>query len=246
MFRFTDKVILVTGGTTGIGRATAAAFAAEGARVVLSARSAEDGPGVVEEIARAGGRARFIRADVAREADVTRLITETLAAFGRLDVAFNGAGAEWPHPRAKVMAADDRRAFDLGVWGVLVSMKHEIPAMLRTGCGAIINAVGVPGGIGPGGARVYADTKNSVDSLTKASALEWAGHNIRVNAIAPDPGTTDAIARFSSRVCSAQHRNACSGWMKAVADVVLHLASDAAKQVTGMSVPIGGQLARER
>jgi NAD(P)-dependent dehydrogenase (short-subunit alcohol dehydrogenase family) len=243
MFRFTDKVVLVTGGTTGIGRVVARAFAREGARVVLSSRSVNDRPEVVTELARGHGRTHFVPADPAREADVSQLVDETLATFGRLDVAFNGAGAEWSSAGAEVTAADARRAFDLSVWSVLVSMKYEIPAMLRTGRGAIINAVGVPGRVGPGGAGIYANTRDSVEGLTKVAALEWAQHNIRVNALAPAPATTDAVAQLGRT--RAGNGKVCSGWLNAVADVVLYLASDAAGSTTGISVPVGRQLARE-
>src|SRR5258707_545402 len=138
MSRFNGKVVLVTGGTSGIGKATALAFAKEGAKVVLSGRREKEGLAVVEEIKKAGGTAHFVQADVAKEVDVKRLVGETVAKFGRLDVAFNNAGIESTGPVTEVSEAEYRRVFDINVWGVIASMKYEIPVMLKTGGGAII------------------------------------------------------------------------------------------------------------
>ena len=148
MARFNGKVALVTGGTSGIGKATALAFAKEGAKVVLSGRRETEGLAVVNEITSTDGTAHFVRADASKEADVKRLVEETVAKFGRLDIAFNNAGTEWLGVFTEVTEADYRRVFDVNVQCVLVSMKHEIPAMLKTGCGAIINASSTVGHIG--------------------------------------------------------------------------------------------------
>src|SRR5580704_2646268 len=129
---FEGKVALVTGGTSGIGKATAIAFAKAGAKVVLSGRREKEGLAVVEEIKKAGGTAHFVQADVAKEADVKRLVEQTVAKFGRLDVAFNNAGIETAGPLAEVSEAEYRRVFDINVWGVLASMKYEVPVMLKT------------------------------------------------------------------------------------------------------------------
>ncbi|AMV22846.1 2,5-dichloro-2,5-cyclohexadiene-1,4-diol dehydrogenase [Gemmata sp. SH-PL17] len=145
MARFSGKVALVTGGTSGIGRATAVAFAKEGAQVVVSGRREKEGLAVIEEIKATGGTAIFVQADVAKEADVKRLVEETAAKFGRLDVAFNNAGVESVGPVTEVTEAEYRRVFDINVWGVLASMKYEIPVMLKTGGGAIINTSSVGG-----------------------------------------------------------------------------------------------------
>ncbi|HEY1190802.1 MAG TPA: SDR family NAD(P)-dependent oxidoreductase, partial [Gemmata sp.] len=193
MSRFSGKVALVTGGTSGIGRAAAIAFAREGAKVVLSGRREKEGLAVVEEIRKAGGTAHFVRADVAQEADVKRLVDETVATFGRLDVAFNNAGIELMGALVEVNEADYRRVFDINVWGVLASMKHEIPAMLRTGGGAIINTSSVAGHVGMGGAGVYAATKHAVEGLTKSAALEFAKQGIRVTAVAPAAIVTEMM-----------------------------------------------------
>src|SRR5260221_1665641 len=118
-FDFTNKVVLVTGGTSGIGKPTAIAFAKAGAKVVLSGRRDAEGKAVVAEIEAVGGTARFVRADVAVEADVKNLVDQTVAAYGRLDVAFNNAGVEWMGPLTEASEADYRRVFDINVWGVI-------------------------------------------------------------------------------------------------------------------------------
>src|SRR5438552_19063067 len=136
---FSGKVALVTGGTSGIGKTTAIEFARGGAKVVLSGRREKEGEQVVAEIEKLGGAAAFIRADVAKDADVKAMIDFTVATYGRLDVAFNNAGVEWGGPLDQVTEAEYRRVFDINVWGVLNSMRHEIPAMLKNGGGAIVN-----------------------------------------------------------------------------------------------------------
>lgn len=252
MSRFSGKVALVTGGTSGIGRAAAIAFAREGAKVVLSGRREKEGLAVVEEIRKAGGTAHFVRADVAQEADVKRLVDETVATFGRLDVAFNNAGIELMGALVEVNEADYRRVFDINVWGVLASMKHEIPAMLRTGGGAIINTSSVAGHVGMGGAGVYAATKHAVEGLTKSAALEFAKQGIRVTAVAPAAIETEMIDRFTGgagtdqgKGLAALHPVGRMGRAEEIAEAVLYLASEQAKFTTGISLPVdGGWLAQ--
>src|SRR4029077_1192780 len=133
------KVALVTGGTSRIGKAPAIAFARAGAKVVLTGRREKEGAQVVAEIKKLGGDAGFVRADVARDADVKGMVDLTVEKFGRLDIAFNNAGVEWMGPLDQATEAEYRRVFDINVWGVLNSMRHEIPAMLKAGGGAIVN-----------------------------------------------------------------------------------------------------------
>ncbi len=196
MARFTNKVVLVTGGTSGIGKTTAIAFAKEGAKVVLSGRREKEGLAVVEEIKKAGGTAHFVQADVSKETDVKRLVDETVAKFGRLDVAFNNAGLDWPGGITEVTEADYRKVFDINVRGVLASMKHEIPAMLKTGGGAIINTSSILGHVATPGVGLYNASKFAVEGLTKTAALEYAAKGIRVNTLAPGATQTDMIDRF--------------------------------------------------
>jgi NAD(P)-dependent dehydrogenase (short-subunit alcohol dehydrogenase family) len=252
MSRFNGKVVLVTGGTSGIGKATAIAFAKEGAKVVLSGRREKEGLAVVEEIKKAGGTAHFVQADVAKEADVKRLVDSTVAKFGRLDVAFNNAGVEWKGALTEVTEEDYRRIFDINVWGVITSMKHEIAAMLKTGGGAIVNTSSIAGHIGLGGAGVYIASKHAVEGLTKTAALEFARQGIRVNAVAPAGIDTDMADRFvggvgdeNKKAFGEMHPIGRIGRSEEVADAVLYLASDTAKFTTGISLPVdGGWLAQ--
>ncbi|MBP3959021.1 glucose 1-dehydrogenase [Gemmata sp. G18] len=247
MARFSGKVVLVTGGTSGIGRATAVAFAKEGAKVVLSGRRETEGLAVVEEIKKAGGTAAFVQADVAKEADVKRLVEETVAKFGRLDVAFNNAGVESMGPVTEVTEAEYRRVFDINVWGVLASMKYEVPAILKTGGGAIINTSSVGGHIGMSGVSVYIATKHAVEGITKSTALEYAKQGVRVNAVAPAAIVTEMIDRFvggehseQGKALASMHPVGRMGRGEEVAAAVLYLASDEAKFTTGISLPVDG------
>jgi NAD(P)-dependent dehydrogenase (short-subunit alcohol dehydrogenase family) len=249
MARFTNKVVLVTGGTSGIGKVTAIAFAKEGAKVVLSGRREKEGLAVVEEIKKAGGTAHFVQADVAKEADVKRLVDETVAKFGRLDVAFNNAGVEWMGTLTDATEADYRKVFDINVWGVLASMKHEIPAMLKTGGGAIINTSSVLGHVATAGAGIYNASKFAVEGLTKTAALEHASQGIRVNALAPGATQTDMIDRFVGTGESEYRKGLTAkipagrfGTSEEMAEAVLYLASDAAKFTTGISLTVDGGL----
>lgn len=252
MSRFSGKVVLVTGGTSGIGKATAVAFAREGAKVVLSGRREKEGLAVVEEITKAGGTAHFIQADVAKEADVKRLVDETVAKFGRLDVAFNNAGVEMVGALTDATEADYRKVFDINVWGVIASMKYEIPALLKGGGGAIINTSSVGGHIGMANVALYAATKHAVEGLTKSAALEYAKQGIRVTAIAPAAIVTEMMDRFVGGEHTEQAKGLASmhpvgrlGRSEEVAEAVLYLASANARFTTGISLPVdGGWLAQ--
>jgi NAD(P)-dependent dehydrogenase (short-subunit alcohol dehydrogenase family) len=246
---FENKVVLITGATSGIGKVSALAFAESGAKVVISGRREAEGQAVVDEIKAAGGEAKFIRADVAKEADVEALIAGTLATFGRLDVAFNNAGIESLGPIPDVNEADYRRVFDINVWGVLVSMKHEIPAMVKSGGGSIINTSSVAGHIGMAGASIYIASKHAVEGLTKTAALEVAKQGIRVNSIAPGPIVTDMLDRFAGGLESDTAKYLSSlvplgrlGESREIAQPVLWLASDASSFVSGQSIIVDGGL----
>ncbi len=197
--KLNGKVALVTGGTSGIGKATAMAFTRAGAEVVLSGRREKEGANVVAEIQQLGGAAAFIRADVAKDADVKAMVDFTIATYGRLDIAFNNAGVEWKGPLDQATEAEYRRIFDINVWGVLNSMRHEIPAMLKSGGGAIVNTSSVAGHVGMGQVSIYTASKHAVEGLTKALALEFAKQNIRINAVAPAGVATDMVDRFAGK-----------------------------------------------
>src|ERR1700726_2722233 len=194
---FSGKVALVTGGTSGIGKTTAIAFARAGAKVVLSGRREKEGAQVVAEIRKLGGDAAFVRADVAKDADVKAMVKFAVDKFGRLDIAFNNAGVEWVGPLDQATEADYRRVFDTNVWGVLNSMRHEIPVMLKNGGGIIVNTSSVAGHVGFPQVSVYVASKHAVEGLTKSVALEFAKQNIRVNAVAPGPIATEMWDRFA-------------------------------------------------
>src|SRR5438874_6767425 len=152
---FEGKVALVTGGTSGIGKATAIAFARAGAKVILTGRREKEGAQVVAEIKKLGADAAFVRADVAKDADVKAMVDFAVNKFGRLDLAFNNAGVEWKGPLDQATEAEYRRVFDINVWGVLNSMRHEIPAMLKNGGGAIVNNSSVAAHVGLGEVSIY-------------------------------------------------------------------------------------------
>jgi NAD(P)-dependent dehydrogenase (short-subunit alcohol dehydrogenase family) len=247
-FDFSNKVVLITGGTSGIGKTTAIAFAKAGAKVVLSGRREAEGKAVVAEIQAAGGTARFVRADVAVEADVKNLVEQTVSAFGRLDVAFNNAGVEWMAPLTDATEADYRRVFDINVWGVVASLKYEIPAMLKTGGGAIVNTSSVAGHVGLAGASLYIGTKHAVEGITKTAALEFSAKGIRVNAVAPAVIETDMVDRFAGKegptrdYLASLHPIGRTGQTREVAEAVLFLCSDGASFITGESLKVDGGL----
>ena len=243
---FTNKIVLVTGGTSGIGRATALAFAEAGAKVVITGRREKEGAEVAAEVAKNGGTAAFVRADVSKDADVVKAIDFVLSTHGRLDVAFNNAGVEIVSPLSEVTEEKYRRAFDINVWGVLNSMKHEVAAMLKNGGGAIVNTTSVAGRIGLPQASIYVATKHAVEGLTKAVALEFAKEGIRVNSVAPGTIETEMIDRMDDKEGNVRkwllslHPVGRFGTAEEVAAAVLYLASDAAKFTTGTTLLVDG------
>jgi len=244
--KFSGKVALVTGGTSGIGKVTAIEFARAGAKVVLSGRREKEGADVIAEIQQLGGAAEFIRADISRDADVKAMIDFTVATYSRLDIAFNNAGVEWMGPLDRATEAEYRRVFDINVWGVLNSMRHEIPVMLKTGGGAIVNTSSVAGHIGMGQVSIYIASKHAVEGLSKAVALEFAKQNIRVNTIAPGAIATEMFDRFAGKKPEVLDSLASLipvgriGASEEIAAAVLYLCSDDAKFTTGTSLVVDG------
>ncbi len=242
---FSGKVALVTGGTSGIGKATAIEFAHAGAKVVLTGRREKEGAQVVAEIEKLSGDAAFVRADVAKDADVKAMVDFTLDKFGRLDLAFNNAGVEWKGPLDQATEAEYRRVFDINVWGVLNSMRHEIPAMLKNGGGgAIVNNSSVAGHVGLGEVSIYIASKHAVEGLTKSVALEFARRNIRINAVAPGVIATEMFDRFAEGAVRDQITSMIpvgrSGVTEEIAAAVLYLCSDDAKFTVGTSLVVDG------
>src|SRR5881397_68445 len=241
---FSGKVALVTGGTSGIGKATAIEFARAGAKVVLTGRRDKEGAQVVDEIRKLGGDAAFVRADIAKDADVKAMVDFTVGKYGRLDIAFNNAGVEWTGPLDQATEAEYRRVFDINVWGVLNSMRHEIPVMLKNDGGAIVNNSSVAGHVGLAEVSVYIASKHAVEGLTKSVALEFAKQNIRVNAIAPGVIATEMFDRFAGDELRDQITAITPvgriGVSEEIAAAVLYLASDDAKFTTGASLVVDG------
>ena len=242
---FTGKVALVTGGTSGIGKATAIALAAAGAKVVLSGRREPEGNAVVAEITATGGTAAYYRADASKETEVAALVAFTVATYGGLDLAFNNAGIEHAGPTADITEADDRRVFDLNVWGVLAALKHEIPAMLKAGGGSIVNTTSALGHIGMPGVQIYTASKHAVEGITKSVALEYARQGVRVNSVAPAAIETEMFERFADApekrdYMANMHPVGRVGRPDDIARGVLYLLDPANTFVTGTSLLIDG------
>src|SRR3989441_6656987 len=242
--RFSGKVALVTGGTSGIGKTTAIEFARAGAKVVLTGRREKEGAQVVAEIKKLGGDAAFVRTDVAKDADVKAMVDFTVDKFGRLDLAFNNAGVEWKGPLDQATEAEYRRIFDINVWGVLNSMRHEISVMLKNGGGTIVNTSSVAGHVGLPQVSVYIASKHAVEGLTKSVALEFAKQNIRINAVAPGVIATEMFDRFADDELRDQITSIIPvgrvGASEEIAAAVLYLFSDDAKFTRGASLVVDG------
>lgn len=245
---YQNKVVLVTGGTSGIGKTTAIAFASQGAKVVISGRRESEGAAIVEQIRAAGGEATFVRADVTIESDIKALVEATVAKYGRLDIAFNNAGVEHVGPITEVTAEAFHQVFNINVLGVLLSQKYEIPAMLAAGGGVIINTSSIAGRIGMANVSVYIASKHAVEGLTKVAALEYATQGIRVNAVAPGAIVTDMMERFAgggedsegAKYLASLHPMKRLGRSEEIAETVLFLASDRASFITGQSLAVDG------
>jgi len=246
-----NKVILITGALTGIGRATALAFAREGAHLVVCGRRDDAGNALATELRALGGvEAEYIRADVRHEDDVRSLVDKTVKRFGRLDVAVNTAGTEGkPGPITEQTAESYASTFDTNVLGTLLSLKHELRVMLPRRQGSIVNVSSTFGRAGGAGASVYAASKHAVEGLTKAAALEVAGSGVRVNVVAPGPIETGMLKRFTG---NEENKAALvsrvplkrAGLPEEIAQAIVFLASDKASFITGASIAVdGGKLA---
>ena len=247
MKTFAEKVILVTGGNTGIGRATAKAFAREGARVVITGRREKEGEETVTEINQAGGQGLFIRADMSKAEDVRMMIGRTVEAFGQLDCAVNNAGVEQlVTPLLDQTEAEFDRIISVNVKGVWLSLKYEIEQMLKQGGGAIVNMSSVSGLIGVGGVEIYAASKHAVLGLTKSAAMEFAKSGIRINAVCPGAIKTAMFERLTSGATEvvdlfkAAHPIGRMGEPEEIASAVLWLCSVGASFMTGQTITVDG------
>ncbi|HVV80015.1 MAG TPA: glucose 1-dehydrogenase [Pseudolabrys sp.] len=201
----TSPSVLITGALTGIGRATAFAFAETGARLTISGRRDDAGRALAEELRRKGIEVEFVRTDVRYDDEVRQLVDAAVARFGRLDVAVNNAGTEGViAPFVEQTPETYAATFDTNVLGVFLCMKYELRAMLAQGSGSIVNISSAAGKRGTAGLVLYAASKHAVEGLTKSVALEVAGSGIRVNAVAPGPIDTDMLARYAGDRARAQ------------------------------------------
>jgi NAD(P)-dependent dehydrogenase (short-subunit alcohol dehydrogenase family) len=237
---------LITGALTGIGRATAVAFAEDGARVVASGRREAEGKALEAELRSLGAEAAFIRADVRHEEDVRNLIDQTVARFGRIDAAVNTAGTEGrPGPVTEQTTESYAATFDTNVLGTLLSIKHELRVMQAQGHGSIINISSTYGHEGAAGASVYAASKHAVEGLTKSAALEGAPSGVRVNAVAPGPTETGMLNRFTG---SSERKAALTksvplgrvGLPAEIARAAVFLASERSSFITGQILTADG------
>jgi NAD(P)-dependent dehydrogenase (short-subunit alcohol dehydrogenase family) len=241
-----NPVILITGALTGIGRATAAAFAKDGASIVVSGRREAEGEALEAELRSLGAEAAFIRADVRHEDDVRSLIDQTVARFGRIDAAINAAGTEGrPGPVIDQTAESYAATFDTNVLGTLLSMKHELRVMQAQGRGSIVNISSTYGHEGAAGASVYAASKHAVEGMTKSAALEGASSGVRVNAVAPGPTETGMLSRFTG---TAERKAALAksvplgrvGQPAEIAGAAVFLASEKSSFITGQILTADG------
>jgi NAD(P)-dependent dehydrogenase (short-subunit alcohol dehydrogenase family) len=239
-------VVLITGALTGIGRATAMAFAKGGASVVVSGRREDAGRALAAELRTLGAQAEFVQADVRHEDEIRSLVDQTVKRFGRLDVAVNNAGTEGrPGPVTEQTAETYAATFETNVLGTMLSMKHELRVMQPQGTGSIINLSSTMGQRGAPGAALYTASKHAVEGLTKVAALEGAAFGVRVNAVAPGPIDTEMLDRFTGNadrkaglIAGVPLKRA--GKPDEIAQAITYLASDKASFVTGQILGVNG------
>jgi NAD(P)-dependent dehydrogenase (short-subunit alcohol dehydrogenase family) len=239
--------VLITGALTGIGRATALAFAREGARVVVSGRHNDEGQKLAAELRKLGTEAEFVRTDVRHEEEVKDLVDRTVTRFGRLDVAVNNAGTVGdPGAAADVTTEAYHSIFDTNVLGVLLCMKYEIRAMLQQGKGSIVNISSAYGKVGGPTAAVYVGSKHAVEGITKSAAIELATTGVRVNIVGPGPVETRMFNHFAqtqenkTNFLEAQIPNKRIGTPEEIANAILFISSDKASYIIGASLAVDG------
>ena len=242
---FKDKVALVTGGSSGIGRATAVAFARKGAKVVIA--DWIENQETMDLIENLGGESIFVKCDVSKSADVKTLIEKTINTFGRLDFAFNNAGIEGTSAPTQDCSEENwDKTIDINLKGIWLCMKYEIPEMLKNRKGAIVNCSSVAGLVGFRGSPAYVASKHGVIGLTKTAALECAKLGIRVNAVCPGIIKTPMIDRATGNKKEAEQQFMAMepvgrfGLPEEIANAVLWLCSDEASFVTGIEMPVDG------
>lgn len=245
-----NKVAIITGSGSGIGRAAAILYAKEGAKVVVSDINEANGLAVVEEIIKDGGEAFFVKADTGKPDDNIQLVEQTLAKYGALHIAVNNAGIGGPLGKTADYPLDGwQKVIDINLSGVFYGMKYQIPAMLKSGGGSIVNIASILGAVGTRLSPAYVAAKHGVLGLTKATALEYADQNIRVNSIGPGyiktPLVMNSLDEATLNALVGMHPVGRLGESEEIAELILWLGSDKASFVTGSYYSIdGGYLAQ--
>jgi NAD(P)-dependent dehydrogenase (short-subunit alcohol dehydrogenase family) len=242
----TKPVVLITGGLTGIGRATALAFARQGDIVVVSGRRKAEGTALETELRGLRTEAAFIAADVRREDDIRHLVDQTVARFGRIDIAVNNAGTEGkPGPVTEQTPDSYAAMFDTNVLGTLLSLKHELRVMQPQGAGSIVNISSTMGERGAANLALYTASKHAVEGLTKSAALEAAAFGVRVNAVAPGPTETAMLDRLTGSPDKKAAFYAAVPLKRGarpeeIAEAVTFVASERASFITGQIIRVNG------
>lgn len=245
-----DKVAIITGSGSGIGKATAILFASEGAKVVVSDINEENGIAVLSEISNSGAEAIFIRADISKAEDNRNLVEQTLTQYGELHIVVNNAGIGGPLGLVADYPIEGwQQVIETNLSGVFYGMKYQIPAILKSGGGSIVNIASILGAVGTRLSPAYVAAKHGLVGLTKAAALEYADQKIRVNSVGPGyiktPMVTNALNEETLKLVERLHPIGRLGESKEVAELILWLASDKSSFVTGSYYPIdGGYLAQ--
>lgn len=244
MKTFQDKVVIVTGAASGIGRATALAFAKEGAKVAVVDIMEKEGEETVKQIKVISGEAFFIKCDVSSELEVQDMVHQTIKKYGRLDIAYNNAGTEGtPSSTTECTVENWNKTINIDLKGVWLCMKYEIPAMLAGGKGSIVNCSSIAGLVGFETIPAYVASKHGVIGLTETAALEFAKKNIRVNAVCPGVIKTPMLDRFTKgqeELMAEQDPMGRVGLPEEIAESVLWLSSDKASYVTGQAIAVDG------
>ena len=241
-----NKIAIVTGGTSGIGRATAIAFAKAGAKIIVSGRRQAEGLETIQKVEANGSQGIFVQGDITDDAHVQTLVQTAVDAYGRLDVAFNNAGVEWAGPLENADESAYRHVFDINVWGVLNSMRHQIPALLKNGSGSIINVSSVSSLRAGVAGSAYSASKAAVNQFTQCAAMEAAPYNVRLNVVAP--GSTDTPGMQQATLKNQEVQDTIAGAIpmrrhgtaEEMAEAICFLGSDQASFITGVILPVDG------